>query len=481
MKKIKLLLIIFIFFVFSFNLNINAGSIWSYVWEDTSVVIPVGESFDQYKDVPKATLLKDNVALLDASVTYNTEGDWLFYSKNVNTSKIGVYKVWYKAYENKYIPGTCTGYKCLISFEVKDLEAPKVDVIKKEVNIRRGTEYNLINNLTYSDNYTKDLNIEFSGSVDSSKIGTNHIITKVTDESGNVSTCYYDVIVYDDAKPVIECLLDSGNINIPINGEYDLKEYFKATDPFDGDISDRIAFPNIITNKLGKYNYNVSVTNSIGNSCEYKITVNIIDNEPAKIILNNNNIILDYKINIENMNYLSYINRIEDNNDIDYSKINITHDMQNKVGNYHIWYEYDDGFYKTRETLNVTFVSHDAPSMEIDDVIIDVGSPVDLYDYVYVSDESDSSAKSTLVIDDSNVKYDKEGIYYANAYCINSSGLSTERRIKVVVKGNSMFSDNYKNYTIISIIFLGVIIFLIGFIVIYILITKKKINNNKFE
>ena len=47
---------------------------------------------------------------------------YLCFLSNVNTTRVGTYKVWYKAYESNYIPGTCTDYKCLVTSKFKTID-----------------------------------------------------------------------------------------------------------------------------------------------------------------------------------------------------------------------------------------------------------------------------------------------------------------------------------------------------------------------
>ena len=473
-NKLLIALTSLVSLILLFSIRVNAGSIWKYTWNNTAIIIPVGESFDQYKDLPQATLYRDNEALTIANITYNTEGDWLYYSKNVDTSKIGVYKVWYKAYESRFIPGTCTGYKCLITFTVKDLEKPTLDIINPIVNLKRGTEIDLSTNIRCNDNYTKEVRIDFSGDVKTDTIGTYHIIVKATDESNNVTTGEFDVNVYDDVKPSIECLKEGGDIYIPLNGEYDIKSLFKAYDPYDGDITNKIVFPSVRTNKIEEYDYTVSVTNSIGSTSTFNAKIHVVDREEPKIVLSQKKLILDYKDNIEGIDFTTYIKNITDNNQIDYNNLTITNNIENKVGTYNVWFEYNDGYYIAKETMDISVISHEAPDIEVNDIILNIDSQTDLSKYVRIIDQSDPNIKSSLVIDDSEVEYDKEGTYYVNIYCMNSSGLSSEKRARVVVRKESTYTEGYKGYSITSIALGAMVVFLIIFNISYIIFSRKR-------
>ena len=64
---------------------------------------------------------------------------------------------------------------------------------------------------------------------------------------------------------------------------------------------------------------------------------------------------------------------------------------------------------------------------------------------------------------------------------MNSSGLSAEKKIKIVITSDSKYeSSNKMSYSITSIILAGLVIVLIIFNISYILITRKsKISNDK--
>ena len=53
MNKILILSLAVVFIVIVFSLEVEAGSAWKYVWDNTSITIPVGESFDKVARVMK--------------------------------------------------------------------------------------------------------------------------------------------------------------------------------------------------------------------------------------------------------------------------------------------------------------------------------------------------------------------------------------------------------------------------------------------
>ena len=112
------------------------------------------------------------------------------------------------------------------------------------------------------------------------------------------------------------------------------------------------------------------------------------------------------------------------------------------------------------------------------------GEYVDLTNYIEVFDESDSNVSSSLIVYDDDVNYYKAGVYMAEVYAINSSGISTTQNVEVKVLNNKdynrMFGNDsfFETKDIIYIsLMLGMMILFasIFIIVVFILKRKKKI------
>lgn len=701
MKKIVLFLEIVIGIII-INMNIEAAT-WRFVWNNTTVEVPVGTSIYDYEKIPQAKLYKDNVELTDADIKIVTTGDWLYYLSNVNTSKVGEYCVWYKAYEYKYMPGTCHDYKCLITFRVVDNEKPNISQITNNIKIAKGTKnINLEEYFNVTDNYDKNINISFVHNIDTSKVGfyncqltaiddynneetldfvvevynagsapviemivneikikknskidlekyfkivdndldkittsiyhtidintpgvyeceitasdgnditsykfcvevyddneapvisqlieeikieagckyslsdyfiitddySNDIKPKfvhnindnipgiydcsiiATDESGKMTTLTFLVEVYkNEIAPVIEQLVDeirikrnskydlstyfsvlddtqdkvecnfyhlidvmvvgfyeckmvavdsNGNstihtfivevyddnppkiiflgegleINIYLRKEITIQSYFMAMDDIDGDITNNIVFPAIDKNTPGTFDYMVWVEDNANNKTELKLTINIIDDIEPQIVLYNDFLTLEYGFTLESIDYLSYVKIFNDNNqNMNKTLIEVDTNLSTNVGTYSVFYTYSDGTNIALKELVVTVLATKPPVITVDIVKVIKGEIVNLYNYVIVTDESDSNVNNTLVIDDSNVDYFNTGRYEVTAYAINSSGLSTTLTFYVVVEEENIF-----NYDYVSYIFLGLILLLAGSIY-YIYFVKKK-------
>ena len=429
MKKI-FLIVLFIFIFCTFTINISAAS-WKFTWTNTVIYIPVGESIDDYKDIPKAQLYKDGFILSDAVISYNIEGDWMYYLSDVNTSKVGTYEVWYKAYEtNKYYPGTCPGYKCKIKFIVIDDTPPRLDILEETVKLRRASEYDFNNNIRVSDNYSKELKVSFHSNVDFFKVGIYEVKVYVEDESAKYVEGSYNIEIYENTKPTIIYKNEGKVLKVPLNGEIALSNYFEAFDQIDGDISKYIIYPVIDNTSLGKNIYEIKVTNFANLSNSVFVEIEVVDDEAPLINVIDEVVILDYKTDISSYDFKKHI-VISDNMEINYDNLEISHNILNEVGSYSVTYKYFDTAFIVTDTIELKMKSFVKPQIIVSDIICYENEEIDLYDYVTVIDDSDPNV--TLKIYDDNIDFINEGVYQAEAYAINSSGLSESIIFNVTV------------------------------------------------
>ncbi len=482
MKKVLLAIFFFLSFILV-EIRICASS-WRFEWEDTIVHIPVGDSIEKYKDIPCATLYKDNVLLSDADITYLRDGDWLCYLSNVNTSVVGEYEVWYKAFENdKYRPGTCPGYKCKVKFIVEDTEAPIIEVIQPHLKLRRNSEVNLLDNVYIHDNYFSELTITETNAIDYSMLGAYEVNVYAIDGANNRSQAQFTVEIYEDKGPNILYKNEGSPIYFPLNSVANASDYFTAYDEIDGDLTSRIQYPKIDTQSVQEFDYTVRVQNAVGLEASKTVRICIVDDQIPEIELTEENdiVFLDYSLDFTTYDFRKHIKNIVDNKPIDYKNLTITHDLKNEVGSYHIRYTYTDSTYITTKVLEVKLRSYQKPEFQIDDVRVKEGESLDLRDYVLVYDPSDANIGKTMEIIDTEVDYETPGTYYAEVYAINSSGLSNIERFKVIVEEsveplsqNEKASTKMGNYLIYGgVFFLGVIL---GFVCLKVGRIKKNKN-----
>lgn len=486
--KIKLCIISIaaIILLFIFNFKVFAAT-WEFRWTNTVVNVPLGGNLSEYSFIPEARLYRNGELLTDANISYSREGDWLYFMSNVNTTRIGTYKVWYKATEkDKYKPGTCNGYKALISFVVQDLVNPKIDIIsdnlfiQREGNVPNKERYDeLINqikaNVNASDNYS-ECEILLNHSIDFTTAGTYNVEASAIDSSGNRASDAFEVTIFDSSYPVITFNGNGDNVlKLPIDGNVNIREYFSANDEIDGDISSSIEYPMLKLDELCEYDYTVSVKNKSGNLTSKTIRIKVVDDTPPVLTLKTHNLILDYKTNFDEYDFSSKVS-ITDNLSVDYDNLNITTDIKNEVGTYTVWFSYTDGVFVVSDSIEVKCVSKEKPKIIADDIVIRAKSNVAIKDFITINDESDPNIYESLEVDDSKVNYLKEGTYYATVYATNSSGLSSTERIKVIIS-NSILGGINTPLLIIMIICIIATIGYGGFFIYYFLIKKKKLNN----
>ena len=487
--KRKFIILIFSFVLFFSSYVIKAyAATWEFRWTNTTIDIPVGGNLSDYAILPEARLYKDSMLLTDAKINYLREGDFLYFMSNVNTSKIGVYKVLYKASETeKYKPGTCNGYKAIITFNVRDLIPPTISMASDNIFVLRKASItkeereleleNIKKNIVAKDNYS-DCDIKLNENINFLETGTYDVIATAYDSSGNHSEVPFQITVYDSNAPVITFLGSSDILRLPLNGNINIRDYFTARDEIDGDLTYTINYPPLDLSEVKSYDYSVSVSNKSGKETIKTIRVEVVDDIPPTLTLSTHNLVLDYKTDFENYNFFGKV-RINDNQPINYDNLSITYDIENVVGNYTVWYSYNDGVYTVEDKISVKCVSKERPVLTVDDIVIKKNSNVSLKSFITATDESDPLVQENIQIDDSNVNYKKSGTYYADVYVANSSGLSSQERIKVVIK-----SDNILNGINIPLLILVILLGLatigyIGFFIYYFVIKKRKENQQE--
>ena len=231
---------------------------------------------------------------------------------------------------------------------------------------------------------------------------------------------------------------------------------------------------------MGVKSYTLKVYDSAGNLGSLDIDIEIYDLSKPEIILYNDSIILDYNTNFKNYDFLKYIKEIKDNEAINYDRLTIESDLENEVGNYNVSYIYNDGTYETKKNLNVNLVSFSKPIIKTEAISILEGEYANLANYISVYDESDPNVLDSLIIYDDEVNYYKAGRYFAEAYAINSSGISNTKSVEVRVLNNKDYNrylgnDSSDFFNFKDLIYIAILIILIViFSVVLILLKRKK-------
>lgn len=181
---------------------------------------------------------------------------------SVDTKKIGVYKIIYKAVYNG------KEKEFIKEVEVVDKTKPKLEVKGSFDNVCPSGK---VSNITLEaiDNYDGNITdkIEY-------KIEDNKIIYKVSDSSQNVTKKEFDVTINDNEKPNIILNGDS-TIYISVSDDYKEPGYV-AIDNCDGNITSSVKVTtNLNTKKAGSYEVIYTAKDEFGNSSEVKRIVKV--------------------------------------------------------------------------------------------------------------------------------------------------------------------------------------------------------------
>lgn len=204
-------------------------------------------------------------------LNYNAENYFTSYKKrtkvkdNINTSKIGNYKITYS------LKFTIFNITKKINVYVEDKEKPTIELVgEKEINICPNANYEEAGYKAY-DNYDKDI---------TSKVIVEHKENKyiyiVNDTSGNKTEVERIVISKDEKAPELK-LIGSEYITLHKGDNYtDLGA--EATDNCDGNLTTKIEKSGSVdTDKLGDYQIKYTVIDNSNNKVEITRTIKVIE------------------------------------------------------------------------------------------------------------------------------------------------------------------------------------------------------------
>ena len=221
--------------------------------------------------------------------------------ESVDTSKLGVYNIYYKATDAQ---GNVNGDERR-TVKVVDKVAPEIKVVDpNKYQMEAGTKYQE-KGYSATDNHDGDItnkvvityqfqakgsnNWESKTVMDTNKLGVYKVIYTVKDSSGNEAQATRVVEIVDTTKPVIK-VVSPNKYQIGLGEEYQEKGY-SATDSHDGNITDKVVITYqfqakgsnnwesktvMDTNKLGVYKVIYTVKDSSGNEAQSSRVVEII-------------------------------------------------------------------------------------------------------------------------------------------------------------------------------------------------------------
>ena len=188
---------------------------------------------------------------------------------NVDTNKVGTYKVVYK------LPFKTLERK----IKVIDNEEPIIDLNgENDIELLVGSEYEELG-FVATDNVDLDITskVKVTNNIDINKIGEYKINYEVSDSSNNKAVKERTVRVIDKIAPIIS-LKGTKKVTVKVNGSYD-DEGYSANDNYDGDITSKVkVINNVDFSKIGTYEIKYSVSDSSSNNTIEKRIINVIEN-----------------------------------------------------------------------------------------------------------------------------------------------------------------------------------------------------------
>lgn len=219
-----------------------------------------------------------------------------------------------KTQKTMFIPVVAISAFALVGYAAADRTAPVVH--SNKLVVPYGTELKA-SDFTVSDNRdtVSVIKTEINDSAyQKDQIGSYKVNVTVKDAFNNETTKEVEVKVVDTEAPALESVNNDGYvIDVEANSNNDLKQFIKATDNVDGDVSDFITFDRgLDTSVLGEQVIHATVEDNAGNKAEKDFTFNVGDTLAPEMNLKNDNITVNYGDGFDINNYVE----VKDNYDV---------------------------------------------------------------------------------------------------------------------------------------------------------------------
>ena len=219
-----------------------------------------------------------------------------------------------KTQKTMFIPVVAISAFALVGYAAADRTAPVVH--SNKLVVPYGTELKA-SDFTVSDNRdtVSVIKTEINDhAYQKDQIGTYKVNVTVKDAFNNKTTKEVEVKVVDSEAPALESVNNDGYvIDVEANGNNDLKQYIKATDNVDGDVSDFITFDRgLDTSVLGEQVIHATVEDNAGNKAEKDFTFNVGDTTAPEMNLKTGDITVNYGDAFDINNFVE----VKDNYDV---------------------------------------------------------------------------------------------------------------------------------------------------------------------
>lgn len=441
------------------------AAVYLFTWENTVIEIDVFTPVDKYLDLPKLKVMQAGNEI-SANIMYS-RGDDKYTISTINTNVVGDYRLNYYA----EIRGLSTDKEwksqTTVIFRVVDKIPPEIKTSNITVELNSNVD---IKSLVFvNDNYSdsKNITLSFSGqAIDSTTIGQQVVTIKAVDENDNVAFGELSVTVVDSTPPSLS--VNKSEIIVAYLGDNDISGYFKAIDNYDGDISDKISFSDLVdTNVIGKQAITAYVFDQSGNEARITVEVEVVDLSVPRITLKEYFVDEDYRYAFDLNYFKGFIDEVYDQTNrltkedviIDYSR------FKKEIGVYEIYYSISNGTNEANATLTIYVKDLLPPQVQFVDAILELNEKFDVNKYVILEDNSQSCS---IEVVQSNLNITKAGNYTVKVKVIGKNLVETLGEINVEVLEKEML---YKDYYLFYII--------IGLLISYIIYTKLMAKKNK--
>ena len=458
MKKIFFVATLFLAFFGFKKIYINASSYY-FIWENTTLTIPLNGNISDFMYLPRANLYLNDSLIEDADISYLRTGNNLYLLDDVDTSTVGKYYVMYYAYDYDLQTANCDGYSQLICFNVVDDIPPNIDIIDDNLKLSynvKSFDFKAYVNIT-DNNALVSYNIDDSD-VKYGVIG-DYVVHIYAFDGYQSNSRDINVKIVDEEAPSLIFLLENNVLEVPYedNLEIDFFKYFKAVDEYEGNVIQSLESSNYDNKSLLPQVLTAKVSDSSNNSKTLEFTLLIKDLEPPAITLKGiDNVI--YLEDIKLFNPYDYILSVSDNlSNVEINDVIIKGEIKKEIGTYKYTYTLiDESKNETKKEIMFRVLSLTYPKISIENPTIYVNEKFDIYKYVKVSDDSDAGAINNLKIISSNLDTKNKGTYYIEIAVNNSSGNFSYATMCVkVINKNS----NIKYFGFVGAIFIIFIIY----------------------
>ena len=357
---------------------------------------------------------------------------------DVNVQVAGVYDFTVKVTDSQGASSMKT-FKVTVLEKKKPNTAPVINITNKQVNIVVGDSWNLdLHGVTVTDNEDGEIkDIKVNGTIDTSKAGTQFVEIEVVDSEGLVTKATLTVIVNEvmvdiNSAPTMKVAHETVTITKGDKWSIDLHGV-TATDKEDGNLEVKVE-GTVDTNTVGTYKVTVTAVDSQGAKVARQLTVVVNDKKNSVPVIMAQDITINkgqkYDVALHNATATD----AEDGNLT--SKITYTTTVDTtRVGKYQTTFKVQDSQgVEASITVNVEVLAVNPILTCKDQIEINQGDN-------YSNSLIGATAKDANGIDiSSSIKFNGDvnpsvaGTYYVNVTATDADGLTTTKKVTVLVK-----------------------------------------------